>query len=85
MSEIKDGGPAFPVVGLSQRNGQEIISVFNGGMTLRDYFAAAALTGLIASPHMHITNDGKVLDGIKDNTEASFKYANAMIAAREAE
>lgn len=26
--------------------------VLSQGMTLRDYFAAAALTGLVASPHM---------------------------------
>lgn len=47
MSEIdKTGGPAFPeAIAVSPAG-----DVYPGmsGMTLRDYFAAAALTGLIA-------------------------------------
>lgn len=42
MNQINDGGPAFPVSP----------EIYNGtglcGMTLRDYFAAAALQGLLA-------------------------------------
>ena len=39
---IDDGGPAFPQhIGHVRRGDQ-------GGMTLRDYFAAAALQGLLA-------------------------------------
>ena len=44
MDEIKNGGPAFPCH-------PEIIPSKDGeyaGVTLRDYFAAAALTGIIA-------------------------------------
>jgi hypothetical protein len=42
VSTINDGGPAFP-----NAPGYEIYY----GMTLRDYFAAAALQGLLASGH----------------------------------
>jgi hypothetical protein len=40
-----DGGPAFPAVTMH--------GALRGmpGMTLRDYFAAAALTGLLARPN----------------------------------
>lgn len=42
MSQIKDGGQAFP--------GTEANGLNNGmpGMTLRDYFAAKSLQGLLA-------------------------------------
>ena len=38
-NQINDGGPAFPTPAGIQHN---------DGMTLRDYFAAAALQGLLA-------------------------------------
>lgn len=38
----KDGGPAFPVPGLHRGD-------YNNGMTLRDYFAAKAIPGVIAA------------------------------------
>ena len=53
MSKIDDGGTAFPLTG-------EVLAYQKGepqfGMTLRDYFAAAALQGLLASGHF--THDG---------------------------
>ena len=60
--------PAFPNEG------------FNGwgdpypGMTLRDYFAAKAMQGLLSGT---TTNDGLVI--VKD----SYKIADAMLKARE--
>lgn len=45
----------------------------NQGMTLRDYFAAAALTGLCTSHH----NCEQML------AEWSYRQADAMLAARE--
>lgn len=41
MSQINDGGPAFP-----DSEGQ---ANYTGGMTLRDYFAAKAMQGHITS------------------------------------
>lgn len=43
MSILKDGGSAFPV---TPKNGTQYRMP---GMTLRDYFAAAALQGVLAS------------------------------------
>ena len=60
---INDGGPAFP----DDR--------WQAGMTLRDYFAAAALHGILA-------NGG----GSWDEHDAKHAYlcADAMLKAREA-
>ena len=68
---INKGGPAFPVQDLSKWQCH--------GITLRDYFAAKALQGMMASrnpnsPRFHPEDD------------ASYVYAvaDAMLAAREA-
>ena len=50
MSEkekIDDGGPAFPVVGMGERAGQPFTQIFNGGMSLRQYYAGMALQGIL--------------------------------------
>ena len=70
MSEpINDGGPAFAFA-----NGN-IVSL---GMTLRDYFAAAALQGLLGNPQSNSNWD--------ESDVAKFCYyqANEMLKAREA-
>ena len=41
MSEIKDGGPAFPITHAGN-------TYATTGMTLRDYFAAKAMAGALA-------------------------------------
>lgn len=46
-----------------------------GGMTLRDYFAAHALQGLIASGDL---SDQSTIA----TTEAAYRYASAMLLAR---
>lgn len=46
---MSDGGYAFPT---SSSTGNPLDGVYvQNGMTMRDYFAAAALTGLLANPH----------------------------------
>lgn len=75
---IEDGGQAFPgAVGIGDR----------GGMSLRDYFAAAALTGLL-SDSVSIASLKNV--GAKQivNCETiagriAYEYADAMLVARE--
>jgi hypothetical protein len=79
MSEIKDGGPAFPVLrdDVAQNDAW-------GGMTLRDYFAAKALTGLLSYPgdaqrgsyHNNSSPEYVALD--------AYEYADAMLRARGA-
>ena len=64
MSE-ENGGPAFPVIdGL----------VYGKGMTLRDYFAAKAVSGLCADPSMPSATKA---------AEIAYAVADAMLKARE--
>ena len=60
---IPDGGPAFPVTNWSA-----------SGMTLRDYFAAAAFPEMYRSSH---GNDYAIAHGC-------YELADAMLRAREA-
>jgi hypothetical protein len=57
----------------------------NDGMTLRDYFAAKAMQGLIASPRMPAPAHHGGMD-VTDSMVAdlSYKIADAMLKAREA-
>ena len=66
---INDGGPAFPHDG--QQN-------YTGVMTLRDYFAARALQGLMAnkSNPLHFNPE--------DDAAYVYRIADAMLKAREA-
>ena len=50
---------------------------YRDGMTLRDYFAAQAMQGLLANPECPL----KPLDEVP---QASYKMADAMMKAREA-
>ena len=63
---INDGGPAFPRSATGHCHSQE-------GMTLRDYFAAAALQGILAD------GGGASWD---DDAKNAFRAADAMLKAR---
>ena len=60
------GGPAFPT---------PAHNLNNDGMTLRDYFAAKAMQGLLAS---------EVHAPLEDFAATAYKMADAMLKAREA-
>ena len=62
------GGPAFPTATLAQKT--------EGGMTLRDYFAAKAMQGFMASPLL------KVELGEYATALNAYKVADAMLKAR---
>lgn len=66
MSSIKDGGAAFPIQKSPYHNGAD-------GMSLRDYFAAAAL------PYA-LTLNGSMLDRVPAATREAYRIADAMIA-----
>jgi hypothetical protein len=69
---ISDGGPAFPHT--TQWDG--ITPAINyHGISMRDYFAAAALQGILAD------GGGASWD---DDAKNAFKAADAMLKAREA-
>lgn len=48
MNNKLGGGPAFPISGKVATRGEFDKTEYLYGMTLRDYFAAAALTGYIS-------------------------------------
>lgn len=81
---MTNGGPAFPVPHSIDGNWVPDPRDEYKGMTLRDYFAAAALTGWISSSP---TIRGEPLDGGDEHAAAIAKmvyaYANAMLKARE--
>jgi hypothetical protein len=61
-----DGGAAFPVMYVSE------------GMTLRDYFAAKALAGMLIN---YTTQKFGV--GEQTCAKGAYQFADAMLAARE--
>jgi len=70
-NEINDGGPAFPVVFQHDEATSEC-----HGMSLRDYFAAAALQGLMAQvkPEDHWA---------EYRAKWSYEVADAMLERRK--
>lgn len=75
----KTGGRAFPCDSIVERD--EVghlhgFQVSSGGMTLRDYFAAKAMQGIISSE----CNYGAFSDLASD----AYSIADAMLRAREA-
>lgn len=71
--DTTDGPIAFPI----DRPGYTTL-----GMTLRDYFAVAALNGIITHPIGIIDADGNRLS-IAQHGITAYEYADAMLAARE--
>ncbi len=67
---INNGGPAFARQGFEAPNGE--IYWPQDGMTLRQWYAGRALTGLTASPNC----TGIINEDAKD----AWDYADAMIA-----
>ncbi len=72
MSTKNNGGPAFPL--------SESSSSVHNGMTMRQYYKAAALQGLLASPRV-FTVDGNSGDLSETETaRACGLFADAMLA-----
>lgn len=67
MSDKNTGGPAFPV--------QHHLN--HGGMALRDYFAAKAMSGIITDPNRNLIS-------VKECARLSYLMADEMLKAREA-
>ena len=87
---MKDGGPAFPgrwLTSIKWAVGENCVKDTHTyeqvpGMSLRDYFAAAALTGLLASPAPMDETD---VIASKTLALSAYIMADAMLAAREKE
>jgi hypothetical protein len=65
------GGPAFAVA--------ELANIKWEGMTLRDYFAAKAMQGMLASADSWINKDE-----VEDFATICYALADGMLKAREA-
>lgn len=98
MSKIKDGGPAFPSMRKVQRNHfgagpgmghfEQIheVEVWSEGITIRDYFAAKAMLGMITGSSPWTSAEYKkdsCLSNIENDAKLAYKYAEAMLRARE--
>ena len=75
---INDGGPAFPCEEQIRCNGEVCDIRKFTGMTLRDYFAAAAVQGLLASIQPNQLWSGN------DVAVTCYRTADAMLKAKEA-
>jgi hypothetical protein len=84
---MKDGVPAFPTT--SQNYDGHGVPC-SDGMSLRDYFAAHAMNGLIAGDYEKVCESGNP-DGIERERQqyaaaiarSAYRYADAMLAERE--
>ena len=74
---MNDGGPAFPVT----------TAVFNDmkGMTLRDYFAAKAMQGLLAANWCESYRELESSIGWNMVAADAYRMADAMLAERSKE
>lgn len=81
MSEQRkfDGGPAFPQTVLKQSQ-DRIEEVGCSGMTIRDYFAAKAMNGLL-SANITVSLSAREMGITSEELIAkfSYKYADAML------
>ena len=79
MSNTNTGGPAFPVTSDNYANPEST------GMTLRDYFAAKAMQGLISCPDWRENAGEDVgMDASDYTANAAYMMADAMLKARQA-
>ena len=79
MSNKEDGGPAFPL-GASEYAGHGP----QAGMTLRDYFAAKAMQGMLANGDwVARMSDHTGIDPDECTARAAFEVADAMLEARK--
>ncbi len=77
------GGPAFPGFDYIDQHGKKNPE----GMTLRDYFAAKSLQGLISATTKMTCADGQFIVDVMDEThmtKIAYSHADAMLKAREA-
>ena len=76
---INDGGPAFPSEEQIRCNGEVCDTRKFPGMTLRDYFAAAALHGIVSDPSLFV----KSKRDVELVSRSAYEFADAMLKARE--
>ncbi|HLV16031.1 MAG TPA: hypothetical protein VKY70_01020 [Pseudomonas sp.] len=85
MNMINDGGPAFPIHPGAAMDGQLVRET--QGMTLRDYFAAKAMQGIISLGSNYAYTKEDMDSGTPADAIARYSYqvADAMLKVREGE
>tara|TARA_R110000868_G_scaffold277390_1_gene537181 strand:+ start:1130 stop:1414 length:285 start_codon:yes stop_codon:yes gene_type:complete len=89
-----DGGAAFPygvlrTVREGYGEGERVIEKNEKGMSLRDYFAAAALKGFCANPHAHVGEIDVLQDcghegaSFEEAANDAYRLADAMLKERK--
>jgi hypothetical protein len=78
MSTTDNGGPAFPETRWDDKTRQEVQWT---GMTLRDYFAAKAMQGLMSDPRTTVDISGDYI--FQQRAKSCYIIADAMLKARE--
>lgn len=78
MSEKDDGGRAFPFAYETSHPEEHGI---NGGMTLRDYFAAHAIPALIANSALN-PRAFSCADALEMCASSAYEIADAMLKER---
>ncbi len=76
----QDRGPAFPAENIAtvEADGNATKTVYNEtGMSLRDYFASAALQGLCSGVSLHCA-----YENLSSLTGSAYNLADAMLKAR---
>lgn len=84
MSEINDGGPAFPQAPhkfLYNSPDEARIYAIPTGMSLRDWFAGMALQGMLASHSVKDSGEDDVLN-FSVISELAYRYAHSMLKER---
>ena len=82
------GGPAFPVSALVyNEHGLDPTTIIHDGMTMRDYFAAKAMNGILETAidwfPTYKPPDEHSLAIFADLAQDSYAIADAMLKARE--
>ena len=76
MSNTNTGGPAFPSGLIDPSTPEDAVQSLHNGMTLRDYFAAKAMQGMLACPV-------QPQSGADMYARDAYFVADAMLKARE--
>lgn len=78
-----NGGPAFPThIWNGNQQGGQYLPV--GGMSLRDYFAAKAMVGMLANAAFMQDDSGHRNNTFENYAVAAYMQADSMLKAREA-
>lgn len=93
MSTIETGGPAFPAGSVRKSRPAhdpggnwvetDRVQPLHQGLTMRDYFAAAAMQGLIAGQNVDEIVGSCWAEICDDFAERSYFFADAMLDARK--